>query len=140
MAKYEDRFLFFSPDHISETFWKIIDQAGKNQKKLYDILYTLDRKEVIDFEYNFIKARAQLYDDPFIEVIGIERSEDTILDICEWVVSQGKEHYSKIWKNPELIPKDVEHDDRLEEILSGVAGEVFWDKFEEEIRNFIQCD
>jgi hypothetical protein len=140
MPKYEERFLFFSPDHIPEIFWKIIKQAGKNQKRLYEILYALDRKEIIDFEYNFIRARAQLYDEPFIEKIGIERSEDTILDICEWVVSQGKEYYSKIWKNPELIPKDVERDDRSEEILSGVAGEVFWGKFEEEIRNFIQFD
>lgn len=136
MASHEEKLSFFPADDINEKFWYILDQAKKNKKKLYDILYAFERQEIIDFEYNFMKTALQLYDEPFLVQIGVERSEDIIEDICEWVVSQGKEYYFQIWNNPKLIPKNLDRN-KLEEILSGVPGEVFWDKFEEEIRDFI---
>ena len=40
--------------------------------------------------------------------------------------------------NPELIPKFIEVDNP--QILSGVAGDVFWEKFEDEIGYFLEVD
>ena len=79
------------------------------------------------FDDEFQQAAAELKDDPFLEYIDADQSEDGIDDIARWVVSQGKAFYFEIWRHPEKIPPRL--DDRKTEILSGVADSVHYEKF-----------
>ncbi len=121
--------------NISEKFWNILDKAEKNQEKLYQLLYALEREELINFESDFLKARMQICSQRFEDSLGRGRSEDTILDVSEWVISRGKDYYFKILKTPELIAQDLQLYSEAE-VVTGVAGEVFEDKFDDEIRYY----
>lgn len=108
-------------------FWNIIAKSGLRREKLKDILMKLDRKDILVFQTLFVDFSVELQDEPYID--NMEESEDGIEDIANWIVSNGKEYYNKILSNPDLVPYSVE--DRLNEVLYGVADEVFVERFGE---------
>lgn len=108
-------------------FWNIISEAALDREKLRNILKDMDREDIIEFQSIFVDFSVELQDEPYTDYM--EESEDGIEDIANWVVSNGKEYYNKIIENPNSIPYSVE--DRLNEVLFGVADEVFVDRFGE---------
>jgi hypothetical protein len=120
----------FVSNVFSAWFWRIIDQAQSNRNQLRDMLKTMSREDVIRFHHEFKDAAVQLTDSPFIDYMS-DLSEDGIQDIAEWIVSQGRDYYSEIWTHPERIPNEIEHGTLS--TFSGVADDVFWDRFREPI-------
>lgn len=86
----------------------------------------MTKDEVIRFRNEFLLAAAQLADQPFLEHLEPGTSEDTMQDVAEWVVSQGKQFYVDVWNKPQRIG-DV--DLRTGATFSGVADNVFWERF-----------
>src|SRR6185503_1345164 len=105
-------------DHITDWFWDIIEQANKDQATLKKILAKMSRQELKHFQEQFVDAAAEFQAPPFTDHI-IKGSEDSVMDVAHWVVSQGKDLYTDIYQHPEKIPKSVEESDPT--ILSGVA-------------------
>ena len=61
--------------------------------------------------------------------IDPDESEDGTADIADWVVSQGKEYFEEVLKDPRKIPYQVAMDNP--EILFGVAEDVYEERFGE---------
>jgi hypothetical protein len=121
----------FGIDIISDFFWEAIEQANKDRNCLERILIEKDKNIICKFSEEFETLAVALTDDRFLNFMEKELSEDNIEDICNWIVSQGKDYYISIYNHPELMPKY--QDIQFKEILVGVAGIVYEDKFDEEL-------
>jgi hypothetical protein len=121
----------FTPDEIPEWFWDIIRRAGRSKDKLRELLMTMSKDEIYRFAGNFTEAATQLNDDPFLRFVNPDESEDGVMDIAHWVVSQGKEHFAQVWEKPDTIAKHVDVGDPQN--LFGVAEKVYEDKFGEDM-------
>ena len=111
----------------SDWFWNIIAMSQKNRAHLKELLSTFSSEELRRFDDEFIQLAADLKDDPFLQYIDSDESEDGIDDIARWVVSQGRAYYEEVWSHPERIPSHIESGD--EGILSGVADSVHYERF-----------
>jgi hypothetical protein len=116
----------FDPDEISEWFWAIIDDAKGSREALESRLNHLKKDDVTRFQNEFLDAAAQLSDEPFLVHLDDDTSEDTMQDVAEWVVSQGKQFYVDVWNTPARI---ASVDVRRGVTYSGVADNVFWKRF-----------
>jgi hypothetical protein len=87
----------------------------------------MPKEQIIRFHDEFEDAAVQLADPPYSDHMGEDASEDTIKDVSECVVSQGKGYYSDIWKHPEKTPDYRKC--RSMTTFSGVAGKVFSERF-----------
>ena len=118
----------FNPNQISDFFWNIIERANKNPDNLEKILSESDKNTIYKFAGEFITAVIELTYDEFCENMDVS-SEDSQENIREWIVSQGKDYYERIWNNPKLMPKY--EDIQFDEILSYVAESVYEEKFDD---------
>lgn len=116
----------FDPNEISDWFWSIIDDAACSRQALESRLHQLERDEVIRFQDEFLEAAVQLTDEPFLVHLGDYVSEDTMQDLAEWVVSQGKRFYVDVWNSPQRIA-DVNVREGV--TYAGVAANVYWGRF-----------
>lgn len=114
----------------SDRFWELIDLAQKDRQKLRELLKTLPREEVYAFQDEFLEAAAELQDEPYVD--HMEPSEDGIQDISEWIVSQGRDVFVRAIREPGTIPFSAQG--HSTEILSGVAPEVYRERFGEPLR------
>jgi hypothetical protein len=127
------------PEDVASTwFWELIRRANHSHETLYELLRGLTKGELHRFYDEFEAAAAELKAEPFLEFIDPEESEDGIDDIADWVVSQGFEHYKRTWETPSLIPARIDVGDPGS--LSGVAGDVYFDKFGESIGSFKESE
>ena len=83
------------------------------------------RPVLIAFHKAFCRAMGNLR-----EELGAPGSEDMQKDIFSHVVSRGREFYDEVLTHPERLPQNVGPQD-VE--FYGVAGRVFWERFEDEI-------
>ena len=123
--------MIFRLEMISDSFWEIVKNASKNREKLESILLEKDKNDICDFAKEFDEAAVALTDSRFLNCMEDQLSEDNIEDICNWIVSQGEKYYENIYNYPDLMPKY--QDIQFHEILIGVAGNVYEDKFDEEL-------
>jgi hypothetical protein len=112
---------------MSDSFWQVIERAEGDRDRLRAMLERMSEAEIIGFHDEFRRAAAELMDSPWVEHVGPDVSEDTMLDVAEWVVSQGRGFYDEVLRHPERIPKSVEPNSLR--TFSGVAGSVFVERF-----------
>jgi hypothetical protein len=117
----------FKPDQISQWFWQIIDSANFDRDKLKGVLKNFSAEEIARFHDEFEEAAVQLADAPFTDFMGGHLSEDSIKDVTECIVSQGKEYFTEVWHDPEKTPSYSECISMV--TFSGVAGNVYAEKF-----------
>jgi hypothetical protein len=115
----------FDPNEISDWFWSIIDDARGSRQAMESRLHHLEKDEITRFQNEFLEAAVQLADEPFLVHLG-DISEDTMQDVAEWVVSQGKQFYVDVWNSPKRI---AEVDIRKGVTYSGVAVNVYLERF-----------
>lgn len=117
----------FSADDVSPWFWNIVARAGRDRNRLRELLEQMSADDVVRFHDEFEEAAIELTDSPFIHHVDDDVSEDGMRDIAEWVVSQGKDFYSDVLRNPQKIPKDV--DASANDTFTGLAETVFYQRF-----------
>ena len=122
----------FAPGSISDWFWRIVDEAGRDRGRLRALLESMPREDVIRFDRAFRDAAMALTEPPYSDHMG-DLSEDGVQDVTEWVVSQGKAFYSEVWAHPERIPAQLDGPPSRIGSFSGVADNVFSDRFDEVI-------
>jgi hypothetical protein len=119
----------FDPEEIPDEFWDIIHQADGNRDTLRDIMMQASQEEILPFVQNFTEAATELKYDPFLQHVAPGTSEDGMDDIADWVVSQGKEAYTQVWRHPETIPKHIDVGEPTN--LHFVAESVYYKRFGE---------
>jgi len=121
----------FTPDEISDWFWSLIERAEGDPDSLRATLEDLSSEDLVRFEDEFQHAAAQIRARRFQPYLHPDLSEDGAQDVANFVVSQGRAFYTDVWRDPSHIPARVDEDDPR--ILSGIAGDVHYEKFDEEI-------
>ena len=91
----------------------------------------MTREEIIRFDNEFQVAATQLMDEPFLGFMEEDMSEDGAKDVADFVVSQGKDFYSNVWRHPDQIPARISSDET--ETCTSVATNVFWKRFRDRI-------
>ena len=123
----------YIPDEVPGHFWRIIDRCGGDPERLRAILAELPRHEVQRFCWNFEEAREQLAT-LYGDVASF--SEDTVQDICSWVVAQGEEAFVTVWDEAEDVVTDPQSPYgtiQRDPGLLGAAKEVFRARFGEAV-------
>jgi hypothetical protein len=110
---------------ITDWTWDIIERAEKNKGKLRALLMELNQTELYQFDSEFETAAGVLDNDQFMPTPELAHTEDGLLELSHWIVTQGKAYYLSIWENPERFP----HDLRPHGFFYGEAEEVFEEKF-----------
>jgi hypothetical protein len=105
--------------------WSLIEESRGSKKRLKRLLSSKPRGVLITFHKEFQRAIGNL--GMHLEAPG---SADMQKDIFSHVVSRGADFYDEVLAHPERLPQDV--GPRGVDFY-GVAGEVFWERFQEEI-------
>jgi hypothetical protein len=116
----------FTIDSIPNSFWDTIALARQDLERFDALLKQMNRRELIEFDWNYQEAKAQFKWERYIDVllcVMSEVSEDTLDDICDWIVAQGKEYYTQIFNNPELMPTEIDNRDPALGILGAIIHE-----------------
>jgi hypothetical protein len=123
----------YIPDEIPEDFWSLIHESQQNSKKLHELLLEEDGNTITRFAWNYEEASAQLKP----EFDSTEAfSEDSIDELCNWIVAQGKEFYRRAWDNPEQLQgyrKDPESNYKSDPGLYSESLRVYRERFGEEL-------
>lgn len=108
-------------------FWDLIDKSEQDKKKLASALMKLDQVSLQLFMDAFEEASLELRDPPYIDHLRADISGDSLDDITHWVVSQGKEYYTRVLEHPKLMPTYIAlHNPQN---LWGIADNVYEEKF-----------
>ncbi|HEX2570471.1 MAG TPA: hypothetical protein VH877_13015 [Polyangia bacterium] len=91
----------WTPEQTPDSFWELIEKAGRDRHKLRELLLPLSRGELYDFHVLFGRLASMLMGPPYAAPDATEDAEE---DIAEWVVAQGKDYYFDVYKNPEKTP------------------------------------
>jgi hypothetical protein len=116
-------------DNTSSWFWDIIAEVREDDDFLRKKLNPMSRDEIAEFYREFTEASTELQCPPYTDSLQ-GKSEDTIADIAEYVVSKGKDYYSAILDHPDRIPTAVPPNSPS---FKGTALTVFWERFGESI-------
>lgn len=115
----------YIPDEVPGHFWDIIGRCGGDKERLREILADLPPHEIQRFCWNFEEAREQI---ATLYMDFASFSEDTLRDICSWVVTQGEEAFVNVWDDAENVvidPNSPYGQIQRDPGLLGVAMEVY---------------
>ena len=90
----------YIPDEIPGDFWKIIDASKGDREQFTRVAQELSEENLLRFCWNYQEAVGQIAT-LYNELTSF--SEDSIEDICSWIVSKGESVYIKIWDDAEGI-------------------------------------
>jgi hypothetical protein len=123
----------YIPDEVPGHFWDIIDRCGGDKERLREILAEFPQHEAQRFCWNFEEAREQI---ATLYVDFASFSEDTLRDICSWVVTQGEDAFVTVWDEAEDVvidPNSPYGQIQRDPGLLGVAMEVYQARFGEPV-------
>jgi hypothetical protein len=114
---------------VPHGFWEIIKEGQHSQDQMRHVLQRLGKKALEAFGIHFDYLVADLAMQ--VKSSGQKMSDDTLDLLAGWVVSQGEEHFTKVFDDPSLFPKVSEADYSLKENFYGLAGWVYEERFHE---------
>jgi hypothetical protein len=118
-----------SNESVSDWFWNIIERSNGDRGNLTSILNDFTKEEIRRFKKEFDIAVFLLFNDDVIERMG-RVSEDEIIEISEWIVSQGKGYYEQTLAGPKEIRKweKIDHESSLALIPNSVYRKRFGER------------
>ncbi|MDD3875797.1 MAG: hypothetical protein PHT69_04195 [Bacteroidales bacterium] len=90
----------YIPDEIPGDFWRIIDACEGDKEQFNRVAEKLSEDDLFRFCWNYREASGQI-ETLYYELTSF--SEDSIEDICHWIVSKGQAVYTKVWDDAEDI-------------------------------------
>lgn len=84
-------------DEDDERWWRLLGEVFPSTERLQARLRGLERDELLDFAGFVAERRSAVrapWDGPFIDAATGHLSEDSMEDLADWIVSQGKAYWS----------------------------------------------
>lgn len=91
------------PPELSDWFWSVVE----DERPIEELFGEMTDEELLRFHYELEDATCEIRDEPFSEYMTKD-SEDGVIDIGYWAVSQGRDYYTRIFAHPEELPYSVE--------------------------------
>ena len=104
MTDDEGRYI---PDEIPKSFWELIDKSDSDSNVLRGLLNDMTAQDIVKFYWNYCEAVEQIK--PYYFEL-CEYSEDSVDELCHWVVAQGEKTYRFLWDEPEEAILNPESD------------------------------
>jgi len=127
----------FDPDsEIDDMLWDTIGAASGDEAAFLDALNQMGKEGVLRVFQAYVLARTELVD----RLVATERapgaSEDTMDDLADSMVCQGRLVYLDVFRGDADLP----HRDRWHQLpgLIHVLGDVFYDRFDEDIYDHLE--
>lgn len=93
---------------IPNSFWELIALAQQDREAYRKRLKEMSREDLVGFYHHYEMAAGELKDEPYIDHMSPQLSEDGVDDVANWVVAQGKDRYTQVIDQPESIPSRVD--------------------------------
>lgn len=77
-----------------------------------------------------MRAAHELFDTPYLANMDVKWTEDNVMDVIEWVVSQDKDYYCAVLSDPTRMSLEFVHP-TSSGTFSGLAPALFLDRFGE---------
>jgi hypothetical protein len=123
----------------SDLFWELIERAkqeanGSTEKQtaiLTDILVGFELKDIIEFYALYVQKQDEAYQQllwdacEFITCVG---GEQNFLNFRAWLISQGKDVFTKALDNPDSLHEILDAESREDasyELFSYIAAEAY---------------
>lgn len=114
-------------DNDIEWFWQIVEEVGQGEASLNDTFASLTKDEIQKFRRLFTSMSVVFHEQRFLEYVDPDESEDGVDDIADWVVSQGRDKYSAVIKQPNLMPFNADMGGRPR--IPPVMHRLYWERF-----------
>ncbi len=123
----------------SDMFWELIEKAkqeanGSNEKQtaiLTDILSGFELKDIIEFRALYGQKQNEAYHELLwyaCEFITCGGGEQNFLNFRAWLISQGKDVFTKALDNPDSLHEILDAENREDtsyELFSYIAAEAY---------------
>ena len=124
-----DSVIDFSDLKIPSKLWDLIATGDGTSDGIRRVLEQLSREDLILFEYYFDCATVDLADRA--RGAGVQSpSEDATMQLCGWVVSQGRSYYQRVFENIEQHFPDPDEEE-VGVSYYGVAGSIYEGRYHE---------
>ena len=125
-----------NPYHPPDWFWDVLERTRPDLARLESWLMAASAEQVRQFADAFENAAMTLcdyWDGPMVD--GIQYSEDDTEDLCQWIVSQGRDLWTKLM-NGKLDLTDVARHIARSEIDKLPAKTEEWNSTVNDLRHF----
>jgi hypothetical protein len=79
-------------DEIPEWLWRVIEQTKPSSEKLIQWFESVEKERIVQFYVAFDYASQEISDySAGVRIDNYVFSEDSMEDLCDWIVSQGKD-------------------------------------------------
>jgi len=95
----------WSFDSVPDSFWARIEAAHGDSEKFRGSLADASRDELQEMFTQYTELAEQLFTEAHTALLGPDATEDTAMDIANWVVMQGKDYYRKVRDDPSQTPR-----------------------------------
>lgn len=95
------------PQSISSKFWGVIALARQNYQQFLELIEHMDREGLAQFCQTYQEAAYELSAEPFLPYLNQRLSEDSLEDLFQWIVAQGRDYYMKILETPSSMPQEI---------------------------------
>lgn len=119
---------------IPSDFWESIAAVGASPDKLTALLACLDRDALLALFNTYLEARTELRDRLWEFPESADSSEDTVDDLADAIVTQGRECYLGVFYRRCPLPPEDEWEDMP--LLLHVFSRVFYERFGESIYDY----
>lgn len=113
-----------------DAFWQVLERAFGDTEQLVKQLASLERSELIGFQWTFEAKVARMYG-VLEKVISDLDSEDAMDNFAAGLVTCGRAAYDALLADPKTVPSEVPSD--ANEGLRWVAGKLFYKRYAAEL-------
>jgi hypothetical protein len=115
-------------DTVPRDFWQRIEDAGRDAQKFKDSLRGLSEKEIREVYEQYQGLSQSLISNGFDRFPAElkEEATETLEEIANWVITQGRAYYEDVLTHPEKFPLEREI---RRPIFAGAIIQVYTSKF-----------
>lgn len=121
------------PKEVPQPFWNVIERSNGDPAVLRGELEAMTVEDIVKFYWNYEEAVAQIK--PLYHEFS-HFSEDSVDEICYWLVAQGASAYKEFWNAPdEAITREESPYSKLRDDPGLVSEiyEVYEERFHESL-------
>jgi hypothetical protein len=93
----------WTPETVPDSFWNRIEAAHGNADRFAELLADVPQDELKDIYWQYYDLAELLLSREhraYMENTG----EDAVMDLSNWIVSQGRKFYLDVYEHPEKTP------------------------------------
>ena len=122
---------FIPEKEIPDILWDFISRVKGDAGKAHNELKIMNKEEICNLFRIFLDAKTEMVDVLSTRYEKMEITEDTIDDLCDAIITKGKDEYISIFYGKSGLPPRNAWEDL--DTIGYVFSEVYFEKFNKNI-------